>query len=83
MKVLFFASLREKLNCAELEVLCPEHGLTVDELRHRLALERGENWRAALFQDNIICAVNLDVVQLDHPLREGDEVAFYPPVTGG
>ncbi|MGC8698246.1 MAG: molybdopterin converting factor subunit 1 [Halothiobacillus sp.] len=32
---------------------------------------------------NLLAAVNHDYVDFDHPLRDGDEVAFFPPVTGG
>jgi molybdopterin synthase sulfur carrier subunit len=32
---------------------------------------------------NLRCAVNQDMAGLDAPVREGDEIAFFPPVTGG
>ena len=33
--------------------------------------------------DNVLMAVNLEYVGADHPVEDGDEVAFFPPVTGG
>ncbi|NIP83672.1 MAG: MoaD/ThiS family protein [Actinobacteria bacterium] len=33
--------------------------------------------------ENVLMAVNLEYVDADHPVRDGDEVAFFPPVTGG
>ena len=32
---------------------------------------------------NLLCAVNLEYAEADHPVADGDEVAFFPPVTGG
>jgi sulfur-carrier protein len=46
-------------------------------------VERGAAWRDVLAQDNMIRAVNQVVVPGNCTLRDGDEVAFFPPVTGG
>ena len=37
----------------------------------------------AALPDNVLMAVNLEYVRADHPVEDGDEVAFFPPVTGG
>ena len=83
LKVLFFASVRERLGCAALELDCPAAGLDLDALREQLCVGQGEHWRETLFQDNLIRAVNQVVVAEHCLLRDGDEVAFFPPMTGG
>jgi len=83
VSVLFFAQVREQLGCASLQVPWPGPGLDLDALREQLCAERGQRWRDVLYQDNIIRAVNQVVTAGNCPLDDGDEVAFYPPVTGG
>ncbi|HIQ40040.1 MAG TPA: molybdopterin converting factor subunit 1 [Sulfurivirga caldicuralii] len=79
--ILYFASLREQLGCAQ-EVLDVEAN-TVEELLPILC-ERGPQWQQALCDNaHLQVAVNHTVVDLATPLKEGDEVAFFPPVTGG
>lgn len=81
IKVLFFASLREQLDCAALEV--PEAGLaTIDDLRKQLS-EKGEDWQAALADARLQVALNQQLSTTGAAIRGGDEVAFFPPVTGG
>lgn len=55
---------------------------TVEALRLAL-LNRGSRWQLALESDRLLAAVNQTLVPMDHALQAGDEVAFYPPVTGG
>ena len=83
LKILFFARVREQLDCASLELPWPESGLDLDELQEQLCRERGADWRAILSQENMIRAVNQLVVTENSVLCDGDEVAFFPPVTGG
>lgn len=80
MRVVFFAKLREALDCAELDYQGP--ATNVAELRAEL-MNRGPVWAEALAADNILCAVNQSLARSDQGLSAGDEVAFYPPVTGG
>lgn len=81
MKVLFFAKLREQLGTSALELDLAD--CTVAEVKAALIAEGGEPWREALEQDNLICAVNQRVADGNHPVAANDEVAFFPPVTGG
>jgi sulfur-carrier protein len=83
VKVLFFARVREQLGCAVLELQWPQTGYDLDALQEQLCVERGAAWRAVLAQDNMIRAVNQVVVAGNCALHDGDEVAFFPPVTGG
>ncbi len=80
IKIVFFASIREALDCASLE-LDIGTSLSLSTLIARLG-ER-ESWRAALTADNVRVAVNQTLVQGDPQINSGDEVAFLPPVTGG
>ncbi len=82
LTVRFFARLRETLDCAELQLPLDEKAATVADIRRQLS-GRGEDWSAALGEDNLITAVNQVVSADDQPLKDGDELAFFPPVTGG
>jgi molybdopterin synthase sulfur carrier subunit len=82
LNVLYFASLRETFGVANESVAVPS-AATVDGLIASLrarggawaeALAAGKRWRVA---------VNQDMAALDTPLKAGDEVAIFPPVTGG
>ncbi len=83
LNVLFFAQIREQLNCSAVAHDWPQQGLDLDTLQRELCETGGELWREVLYQDNIIRAVNQEVVTANCPLADGDEIAFFPPVTGG
>ena len=83
VKVLFFAGLREQVGAATMEVELPSGVTTVAALRAHL-LERGGAYRSALAQRKLLrMAVNQEMVQASAPIKAGDEIAFFPPVTGG
>lgn len=82
LKVLFFARVREQLDCSELELPWQAAFVQLDAVQEHLC-QQGANWREALSQDNIIRAVNQSVVDSRCIVSDGDEIAFYPPVTGG
>ncbi|HSH08264.1 MAG TPA: molybdopterin converting factor subunit 1 [Burkholderiales bacterium] len=83
VKVLFFASLREQLGHAGEEIELPDGVATVGGLRAHL-MARGDAWSAALGDGRRLrAAVNQDMASPEAMLRAGDEVAFFPPVTGG
>ena len=77
--LLFFAKLREDLGTATMPLAFSG---TVGELKSQLA-RRGPEWAAALSQDNLRCPVNQAVATEQQVIAAGDEVAFFPPVTGG
>jgi molybdopterin synthase sulfur carrier subunit len=81
--LLYFASLRESLGCSREELALPSGNATVsmliEELRNRNgrwteAFAPGKTWRVA---------VNQQMADSATPVKAGDEVAFFPPVTGG
>ncbi|OVZ54786.1 molybdopterin converting factor subunit 1 [Pigmentiphaga sp. NML080357] len=81
--ILFFASLRETLGREKETAELPETVRTVGELRQWLA-QRGGAWATALAPERAVRAArNHAMVPAGEPLQTGDEVAFFPPVTGG
>lgn len=82
IRVLFFARLREQLGESGLDLPAEEAGASVGELLTRLR-ERDPRWSEALGETNLLCAVNHQQATHSDSLADGDEVAFYPPVTGG
>jgi molybdopterin synthase sulfur carrier subunit len=82
LKVLYFASLRETLGCASESIDLPPAVNNVAGLLDLLAA-RGEHWLKLATVKNLRCAVNQELASLDAPIKGGDEVAFFPPVTGG
>ena len=83
MKLLYFAWLRARVGCAEEEVALPAQVHDVEGLLDWL---RGRSDRHAEALRNlglVRVAVNHASVGFTHPVREGDEVALFPPVTGG
>ncbi|MBU1191491.1 MAG: MoaD/ThiS family protein [Gammaproteobacteria bacterium] len=75
VQVRLFASLSERLGRSDLQ-LPVTAGTTV-----------GDIWQQVLGDmpapANVLAAVNLDYVDFSAPVKDGDEVAFFPPVTGG
>lgn len=75
LEVRFFASLREQVGLSD---------TTLDATRVKTV---HDVWQLATngqaVPDNTLCAINMDYVRLDANVKDGDEVAFFPPVTGG
>ena len=72
--VKFFASLRERVGQAETAIVVTQN-LRVSDIwlqTTRIAMPA-----------NTLCAVNMEYVDYNHVVQDGDEVAFFPPVTGG
>ena len=83
MKLLYFAWLRAKIGTSEEMVELPAEVTTVGNLLEWLK-RRGPRFADALSDASVVrVAVNQDYVPWDHPVRPGDEVALFPPVTGG
>ena len=83
VKVLYFASIREKLGKGAEEIELPAGIATIAGLRAHLQ-SRGGIWAEALADSRLLrTAVNQDMAPPAAPINPGDEVAFFPPVTGG
>lgn len=81
ISVLFFAQLREQLQCEKLTLDLPA-GSSVTVLREQLVVLHPE-WLTFLENDKLLFSVNQTLVKATHFIHDGDEVAFFPPVTGG
>lgn len=79
LSVKLFGAVREEVGCMELAVELPD-GARVADLRRQLAEKHPVFDR---YGERLATSVNLEVVPAETPLREGDEVAFLPPVAGG
>lgn len=83
INVLYFAWVREAIGADEEAVPLPPDVTTAGDLVAHL-LARGGGYREALgAEDKLRLAVNQVHAGFDHPIRAGDEVAIFPPVTGG
>ena len=76
VSVRFFASLRELVGSPSLS-MSVEEKTTVNDLWESILSERHIEF------DGVMMTVNHEYVKADHPLQSGDEVGFFPPVTGG
>lgn len=81
IEVLFFARLREALRLSRvtLEIATP---ISVAQLKERLAA-RGAPWQQAFGQCQVLVAINQEIADDAALVRPGDEVALFPPATGG
>lgn len=73
--VKYFASLRETLGRDE-DQLAADQIATVEDCWAKVAVDSAS-------PPNLLVAVNMEYANFKHPVRDGDEVAFFPPVTGG
>ena len=82
-----FSALREALGESEFELDLSdlsEASAQIDVAAIKALLsQRGEEWKEALNQPNLVHALNHKVVFTDATVSEGDELAFFPPMTGG
>ena len=83
VRILYFASVREKLGRDREEIDLPPGVASIAALRAHLRA-RGGAWADALAEEKLLrTAVNQDMAPPAAPIKAGDEVAFFPPVTGG
>lgn len=83
IKILYFARLKESLKFSSEDFQLTEHIVTIADLMLHLST-RGDIW-GALFagKNNTRAAINHALVENTAVIKVGDEVAFFPPVTGG
>lgn len=81
IRVLFLAQLREQLGVAELQIAAGSIG-SIAALKQYLVTTNPE-WERFLSNSKLLVAVNHEYAKGDVAIKSGDEVAFFPPVTGG
>lgn len=83
LKLLYFAWVRERTGLSSEDVPLPDGVTTVGELV-AWQRSRGEGYLAAFENDDLVrVAVNQNHVDFSQTIKDGDEIAFFPPVTGG
>jgi len=83
MKIHYFAWMREHTQCAQEMLSVPAHVTNVEALiEHLRALSEGHA-NALRNIKTVRVAVNQQYAQLDTAITDADEIAFFPPVTGG
>lgn len=81
--VLYFASLRERLHTEREQLELDDDVYTVERLKAQL-VQRGDAWNSAFAGDlELLVSVNQQMADDRTRVRDGDEIAFFPPVTGG
>ena len=81
--ILYFARLRERLGRAGERIELPAGVATAGDLVAHLR-GRGGNWAGSLGEgETVLIAVNQEMARPETPVQDGDEVALFPPVTGG
>lgn len=71
----YFASLREQIGQADATLDLPRKLTAADVWQ--------QSTNGLPLPPNLLVAINMEYVAVDHPVKDGDEVAFFPPVTGG
>ncbi|WP_294827506.1 molybdopterin synthase sulfur carrier subunit [uncultured Gilliamella sp.] len=79
-KIIFFAQTRELVGTDTIEVNAKQW--SISELIEQLS-QRGDKWALALKEKTVLCAVNQTFADVNYIIQSGDEIAFFPPVTGG
>ncbi|MBL4607188.1 MAG: molybdopterin converting factor subunit 1 [Pseudomonadales bacterium] len=83
IKICYFAKIREQLGVSDELLVLPDGCDNLDGIFNHLR-ERGDPWQQVFSGDKkILRAVNHEVVSDNCTINDGDEVAFFPPVTGG
>lgn len=82
VRILYFAALRDAVGRADESMVLPPGVGTIGELQSFLA-DRGGEWSALCPGRNVRVARNQRMARADETIVPGDEVAFFPPVTGG
>ena len=83
MNIFYFALIREHIGTSSETIELPDDINTVDALLTHLE-SKGDNYKSAFAQNDLIrVAVNNEYVNFDHKITATDEIAFFPPMTGG
>jgi len=83
LKILYFASLRERMGRPEEDLPVPLGAATIGDLIAHLTARDPAGAAAFAHPALVRAAVNQEFATNAAPIRDGDEIAFFPPVTGG
>jgi len=78
----YFARYREQLNLGGEKLPLTATLKSIDDVR-QLLIARGGVWAEVLGKNNLMCALNQELCHSDQAIEDFDEIAFFPPVTGG
>jgi len=80
--ILYFARFKEALGCDKEQFELAPDTNTVSDVIDQL-VTRGPQWQSVLRDEKVLIAVNQSVASASNTITDGDELAFFPPVTGG
>lgn len=83
IRVKYFASLRERMRRGEDQLQISNDLLTVADVLAQLTLLDGQTLQQLSLAETMMLSVNHQMVDMDHVLKDGDEIGVFPPVTGG
>jgi len=84
LKILFFASLREQFEFSQKEITLTKEVRTAEEFLLNMSIKSGGEWVNLFENKNMYkLAINQELCSWKDPIHEGDELAIFPPITGG
>ena len=83
IRVKYFASLRERMSRGEDQLQVSDDQLTVSDVLAQLTLAEGQTLQQLSLAETMMLSVNHEMVDMDHVVKDGDEIGVFPPVTGG
>lgn len=81
IRIVFFAALKEALDCEGLELAVAD-GTSLSQIIEQL-VEQRPHWQQHLSSASLLMAINHEMAEPEDTIKNNDEVAFFPPVTGG
>ena len=83
MKIIYFSWLKEILGISEEKVMPPKNIKNIKDLIKWLGAKSTKHRKVFLKSKNIRCAINRQIVNKNSKIKNKDEIAFFPPFTGG